>query len=295
MQQEFSGSYLVTVGYVGSRDNHLFRQYQANPARPGTGAVDARRIYAPAFGPVTTFASVGNSTYHSAQLSLNKRFTNGFTLLSSYTFSKFIDDASADGEDAVAPFNLAGDKSVSDLDVPHRFVASFVYDLPMLQNSNRVVRWLLGGYQINGIVQVQSGTPFSILSGVDNSQSGINLDRADLVGDPRLAGDRSHGDLVAQYFNAGAFQVNAPRTFGTAGRNILRGPGFSNVDFGLFKNFPGFRESHQIQFRSEIFNLFNHANFANPGTNVSSLSTFGRITNTVGDPRVIQFALKYNF
>ncbi|MDQ3684404.1 MAG: TonB-dependent receptor, partial [Acidobacteriota bacterium] len=160
-QQEFLGSYIVTAAYVGSKGNHLFRQYQSNPARPGTGSVDARRIYAPDFGPVSTSASVGNSTYHSAQLSLNKRFANGFTLLSSYTFSKFIDDASADGEEASNPFNLAADKAVSDLDVPHRFVASFVYDLPTLQNSSRVVRWLLGGYQINGIVQLQSGTPFS--------------------------------------------------------------------------------------------------------------------------------------
>ncbi len=294
VQQEFAGSYLATIAYVGSKGNHLFRQYQTNPARPGAGAVDARRIYAPDFGPITTFSSTANSTYHAMQLSLNKRFNRGFTLLASYTWSKFMDNASADGDEAANPFNLSAEKAVSDLDLPHRFVASFIYELPKLQNSNAAARHLLGGWQTNGIVLVQSGRPFSVVSGRDNSGSGVNLDRADLVGDPRLGGDRSHRELVAQYFNTRAFAQNPAGTFGTSGRNILRGPGFANVDFGLFKDFPGFWESHRLQFRSEVFNLFNRPNFGNPGNNASS-ANFGRIDNTVGDPRVVQFALKYLF
>ncbi len=311
VQQELWGSYLVTAAYAGSKGNHLFQQYQANPARPGAGSVDSRRIYAPDFGPITTFASVANSTYHALQLSANKRFTQGFTLLASYTWSKFLDNASADGDGASNPFNLFAEKSVSDLDLPHRFVASFIYDLPKLRNSNAVLRHLLGGWQTNGIVVVQSGRAFSVVTGRDNSQTGVNLDRPNLLGDPRLDAGRSRADLITRYFNtctrllSGAlancqpgespvWQENALGAFGTAGRNTLRGPDFANLDFGLFKDFPGLQESHKLQFRSEVFNLFNHPNLGNPGANASS-ANFGRINTTAGAPRVIQFALKYLF
>jgi hypothetical protein len=122
----------------------------------------------------------------------------------------------------------------------------------------------------------------------------VNLDRADPVGDPHLSGDRRREEIMARYFNTAAFAQNAAGTFGTTPRNFLRGPGYTNVDFGLFKDFPGLRGSHKIQFRTEVFNLFNRQNLGNPDANLSS-PNFGRITNTVGDPRVIQLALKYVF
>lgn len=294
VQQEISVGYVATVAYVGSRGDHLFQSYQANPARPGAGSVDSRRIHAPAFGPITTFASVAESTYHALQLSLNKRLTHGFTVLASYTWSKFVDTASGDGDGGSNPFDLSADKGVSDLDIPHVVVASFVYDLPKLQTAPTALRHIFGGWQTTGIVLLRSGTPFSVVSGRDNSQSGVNLDRADLVGDPDLPGDRNRDDVINRYFNTLAFAQNAAGTFGTSERNRLRGPGFANVDFGLFKDFRGLKASHKIQFRSEVFNLFNRQNLGNPDANLSSPS-FGRITNTVGDPRVVQLALKYVF
>jgi outer membrane receptor protein involved in Fe transport len=294
VQHEVAASYVATVAYVGNRGDHLFMSYQSNPARPGTGSVDSRRIYAPAFGPITTFASLGESTYHALQLSLNKRLTRGFTILASYTFSRFIDNASGDGDGGSNPFDLSADKGVSDLDIPHVFVGSFVYDLPKLQTAPSALRHIFGGWQTTGIVLLRSGTPFSVVSGRDNSQSGVNLDRADLVGDPDLSGDRSRDEILEQYFNTAAFAQNAVGTFGTSKRNMLRGPGYANVDFGLFKDFRGVKTAHRIQFRSEVFNLFNRQNFGNPDANLSSPS-FGRITNTVGDPRVVQLALKYVF
>jgi outer membrane receptor protein involved in Fe transport len=294
VQQDFSAGYVMTAAYVGNRGEHLFQSYQANPARPGAGSVDSRRLYAPAFGPITTAASVGESTYHALQLSLNKRLTRGFTLLASYTRSRFVDTASGDGDGGSNPFDLSADKGTSDLDIPHMFVASFVYDLPKLETASAALRQVFGGWQTTGIVLLRSGTPFSVVSGRDNSQSGVNLDRADPVGDPHLSGDRRREEIMARYFNTAAFAQNAAGTFGTTPRNFLRGPGYTNVDFGLFKDFPGLRGSHKIQFRTEVFNLFNRQNLGNPDANLSS-PNFGRITNTVGDPRVIQLALKYVF
>ncbi len=295
IQREFLGSYLATAAYVGSKGNHLFMEHQLNPALPGTNPnLDARRIYGPTFGPITNYASAANSTYNSMQLSLNKRLTQNFTVLTSYTWSKFIDNASADGEQASNPFNFSADKAVSDLDVPHRFVASFVVNLPGFNNANGFVRNILGGWQMNGIVVAQSGNPFSVVSGRDNSQTGINADRADLIGEARIGGNRTRQELMDGYFNTAAFAQNQIGTFGTSGRNILRGPSFSSVDFGLFKDFRGLAESHKVQFRTEVFNLFNQVNLANPDANLSS-TNFGRITGTRSDPRVIQFALKYVF
>jgi outer membrane receptor protein involved in Fe transport len=294
VQQDLSGAFVATVAYVGSRGDHLFQSYQANPARPGAGSVDSRRLYAPAFGPITTFASVGESTYHALQLSVNKRLTGGFTLLGSYTWSRFIDTASGDGDGGSNPFDLSADKGTSDLEIPHVFVASFVYELPKMQTASAALRQIFGGWQTTGIVLLRSGTPFSVVSGRDNSQSGVNLDRADLVGDPHLSGGRSRDDMMARYFDTTAFAQNAPGTFGTSPRNFLSGPGLATVDFGLFKDFRGVRGSHKVQLRTEMFNLLNRQNLGNPDANLSS-PNFGRITNTVGDPRVIQLALKYLF
>jgi hypothetical protein len=127
---------------------------------------------------------------------------------------------------------------------------------------------------------------------VDNSQSAVNADRADLVGDPHLSGGRPTAQLLRQYFNTAEFTVNKAGTFGNAGRNILFGPGTENIDFGVIKTFR-FRERYKIQFRAEAFNLFNHPNFNNPNANVSA-STFGTITGA-GSPRVVQLALKAMF
>ena len=127
---------------------------------------------------------------------------------------------------------------------------------------------------------------------MDNSQSAVNADRANVVGDWRLPDGRSKAQTLAQFFNKTAFTVNTVGTFGNAGRNILIGPGNRNVDFGMIKNFP-IHERYKVQFRAEAFNLFNHPNFNNPNGNVSA-ATFGTIT-AAGAPRVLQLALKAMF
>jgi hypothetical protein len=155
-----------------------------------------------------------------------------------------------------------------------------------------LIKYVARGWETNGIVVMQSGNPITVVSGRDNSFSGVGADRADLIGDPFLPGGRPRGELVNRYFNTDAFTFNAIGAFGTAGRNILRGPGNATVDLGLFKNFPVY-EGHRLQFRAEAFNLFNRVNLGNPNANRNA-AAFGRITSAES-PRVIQLALKYQF
>ncbi len=236
--------------------------------------------------------SVGNSSYNGLQASASKRFHHGLTILANYTWSKSIDEGSNDGSAPSNPFNIRNDRAVSDFDVAHRFIASFVWQLPGAGIHNAFARGVAGGWELNGIVTLQSGLPFSVTSGVDNSQSGVNADRANLVGDPYLNGSRPEAQVLHEYFNTAAFTLNPVGTFGNAGRNILFGPGMENIDFGLLKNF-AVRERYKVQFRAEAFNLFNHPNFNNPAASFSS-SNFGIITSA-GAPRVIQLALKAMF
>lgn len=293
VQQEIAGSYIVTVAYVGSKGNHLYMQNQANPGIFGrTGNLNQRRPLYPAFGSIIDMSSQGNSTFHSLQLTVNKRLTRGFTVLANYTFGKLLDDASSDGDAPANPWNIAADKGHSDLDITHRFVASYIWQLPRLEGRGVVLRRLLGDWEVNGIVTLESGRWLTVTSGQDRSASGVNEDRADVVGAWRLPGERSKDEKMARWFNPDAFAVNAPGTFGTAGRNIIPGPGQVEITFGVFKNIP-LRESHRLQFRTEIFNLFNTVNLGNPNTNRSS-GNFARITSA-GAPRVFQLALKYVF
>jgi hypothetical protein len=141
-------------------------------------------------------------------------------------------------------------------------------------------------------VTIETGTPINFISGRDNSQSGVNQDRADLIGDPFLDPGRPRGQLVQRYFNPAAFASNAAGTFGTVGRNIMSGPGLINFDLGAVKNIL-FTERFRLQFRGEIFNAGNRVNLNNPNTNQSS-PQFGFITGA-GSPRVSQLALKFLF
>jgi outer membrane receptor protein involved in Fe transport len=294
VQQRLFGTYIATVAYVGSRGDHLFMTSELNPAifgRPGR-TLDERRPLFPTFASITNQSSDARSEYHALQLSLNKRLSRGFSILSNYTWSRLLDNASADGDGPPNPFDLNENWGISDLDLEHRFVTSFIWQMPEPAKQPRWIRDLLGGWQTNAIVTLESGSPFGVASGRDNSQSGVNRDRADMIGNPELDPHRPRGELVARYFNTDAFVVNAPGTFGNSRRNLLRGPGFANVDFGLVKNVRLVR-THTVQFRAEFFNLFNHVNLGNPVASVSAPNV-GQIISA-GSPRVIQLALKYSF
>jgi hypothetical protein len=301
VQREFFGSYVLTAAYVGSKGNHLQVTIDENPAVFGPGATnantDARRPLAPYYSAINSVSSASNSTYHSLQLSLNKRFTRNFTVLASYTWSKMIDDSSPTETDegvTMNPRNLAMNRGLSNFDLEHRFVASYVWDLPTLAGQPPLVRQILGGWETNGIVTLQDGLPLTITAGQDRSLVGANRDRADLVGNPYLPTDHPRDVLINQYFNTTAFALPALGTFGTSGRNIIFGPGLALINFGVFKVFR-LAENHVLHFRSEFFDLSNRVNLGTPNTTLGgSASSFGKITSA-GDPRVIQFALRYQF
>lgn len=298
IQWEPVKSYVITTAYVGSKTSHSFFSRNINPAIPNPAATVAntqsRRPLAD-FGVLEEETTDGYSQYHSLQLTLNKRLTNSFTLLSSYTFSKNtgLTVAQAEGTQGPRhPFNYSLDKGRLAYDVRHTWVSSGVWTLPLLRNSPGVLRWPLGGWEFNAIVALQSGSPFTVRSGVDNSLFGINGDTADLVGDPLLDSGRPRAEQVAQYFNTAAFKPNAKFTVGTAGINILDGPGNISTSLALNKNFP-IRERAAIQFRAEAFNATNRVNLGGP-TATQNSPNFGRILGA-GDPRVIQLALKLKF
>lgn len=152
----------------------------------------------------------------------------------------------------------------------------------------------MNGWVLNGIANWHSGFPFSVLSGLDNSFSGVGRDRADYAGgNVSLGNGRSHNAMTTQFFNTAPFSTNAIGTFGNSGKNLVRGPRYFKTDASLLKNFR-LTEGYSLQFRSEFFNLFNNVNFNAPGRIVSSPDSFGIITSA-RDPRIIQFALKILF
>ncbi len=296
------GSDLVfEIGYLGSKGTHLPLNRNLNQATPGPGTtaqVQARRTY-PQFGNITWIESVANSTYHSMELKAEKRYTKGLSLLGSYTFSKSIDNSpgistGSNASSAVAQnaFNLRAERGLSDFDVRHRFVASTIWEIP-LGKGHKVfgggpLAHIFGGWQASGILALQSGRPFTAVLNGDISNTLNRNDRPNLVGDPN-----SGPKTVEQWFNKDAFQTQGVGSFGTAGRNIIIGPGFQNFDFALSRNF-NVTERFRIQFRTELFNAFNHANFNYPAAIANAPQNFGQIASAL-DPRQVQFGLKIIF
>jgi len=276
-----TGAYLFSAIYIPGVDAN------GNPLST-VGNTQARRIYRNC-GPVTRTESSGNSSYHALQLNAEKRFSRGFSLLANYTLSKNMDDLSA-----ANPFNRQFERGLSGDDVPHNFKLSGIYEIPRAGLSGAADK-IANGWQLNGILTWQSGFPFTVSSGRDNSFSNVGADRADYLGGrAQLSLDRPHGEQVLQWFDTSRFTVNAPGTFGNSGRNILRGPRYFNTDFGVLKN-TRITERTRLQFRAEFFNLFNNVNLRLPNSNVSS-AQFGRITAVVDDSqRIVQFGLKLDF
>jgi hypothetical protein len=206
-------------------------------------------------------------------------------------YSKATDNSSSTIEGAGSYPRSSWDPNIdlgpADFDVRHRMNLSIVYDIPTLTSLNHVIGKIVNDWKLNSIVSIRSGLPFTIRSGTDRSLSGIAQDTADLIGDPTRPADV---DPVWKWFNTAAFTTAATGTFGTVGRNSMRGPGAATVAFAMVKDIP-VSGRLRIQFRAEAFNLFNRANFNNPNSNINAGSNFGRILGA-GNPRVIQFGLK---
>jgi outer membrane receptor protein involved in Fe transport len=300
LEREIASAFIGRIAYAGSKGTRLYSGRELNPAVYQVGATTAttnqrRPLAGLGYGSMILVEPVSNSTFHSLQLTGERRFSKGFSLLANYMWSKSIDDGSANKGNGVThanPYNNGYDKGPSDFDHTHVFTASGLWELPV-RFPNKFVNTVIGGWNLTGIATVQSGNTFTVGSGVDNSRSGIGSDRADIVGNPYFSGDRSRNDIIAQYLNKAAFAPNPLGTFGIQGRNRFRGPGYANYDFGLHKNFR-VTERVNTQFRFETFNTFNKVNLASPTTTQNS-GNFMRITSTLGDPRILQFALRLSY
>jgi hypothetical protein len=204
------------------------------------------------------------------------------------------------------PFNFFFRRGPSDQNVPQRFVASFVWNLPNVPNqAPRAAKAVLRDWRLSGIVTLQSGLPFTVPSGINSPAIGTStlgapgstVAYADLIGagNPVLHAS-SRGAEVAEYFDTTRFANPAPGTYGTLGKNALQGPGYANVDASLVRDFPlrFLGEAGRFELRLEAFNLFNRPNFGQPDTGLTS-STFGQLISTIGNARLLQVALKIVF
>jgi Carboxypeptidase regulatory-like domain/TonB-dependent Receptor Plug Domain len=300
-EQQLPDNVAFSIAYVGNRGTHIMGSRQFNPAVyiPGecgakacstAGNENSRRLY-PGLGAVELAQSYEYSIYHSLQANLVKRVQNGLTVLSNIVWSKTIDNTSSATEGNTGPpnpFNLQSGRGPADFDQAIRYNLSVNYLTPHVAVSG-LKSALVNNWQLNAIASVQTGLPFTVLSGTDRSLSGIGNDYADQVGSPRRP---TGANKIKEYFNTAAFVQAALGTFGDIGRNSLRGPGYADVDASIFKDlFPEARI--HAQFRAEAFNTVNRVNFANPVSTVSS-GTFGEITSA-NSPRVFQFGLKLLF
>ncbi len=322
VQRELSRDLVMRVGYVATKGNALFQTVDGNPInpnRPGCSptATDTCRI-----DPTRTFfrlrANVGQSLYHSMQVSLDKRLSRGFSAGIHYTWSTFIDTASeifnaSNGEIAVAQnsFNLGADRGRSSYDRPHRLSGNIVYELPFLQEQRGFAGRLLGGWQVNAFFTLQSGAPFTPLNGSDPAGALVGIDnfvgsaiRPNLVPGAEVS-NKSVEELYRAVVAARSANPTVPfgtpffsplgtgQRLGTAGRNILRADGIGNVDFGILKNLR-LAERHNFQIRADFYNLTNTRNFGIPNSTITSPSFLNQWGTDGGNRRVI-VGLRYAF
>jgi hypothetical protein len=295
IERQIVAKFVLRGSYVGSKGTNLVSIRELNPAvyAPGvsTATTNQRRVFAPSMGSTSIVEPGANSTFHAVQLTAERRYANGFSILANYQFGKSIDESSANkgtGINMTDTYNRRFDRGRSDFDRTHVFNFSALWELP-IHFQNHAVNALLGGWSLNSIVSLMSGYPFTVTSGVDNARNGEGGQRAILTGNPYFTGDRPRGAEVSQYLDRTAFAPNPIGTMGTLGRNTFEGPGFANVDLGLAKHFR-LTERVTTTFRFETFNTLNHPNLNVPTASLSS-GNFMKITSAY-DPRILQFALR---
>ncbi len=308
IERQIGSKTVLEVAYVGSKGTKLLTARDINQPQPQVLPPGLPFVPRPdpRFDDIDLLESRGNSNYNALQVRLQQRLFHGLTSLVSYTWSKSIDDASNFFSSAGDPnfpqnsYNVAAERGRSNFDVRQRLSASYSYALPFGKGrqhlaDNGWVSTVLTGWETHGIITLQTGRPFTValLSEIDNSGTGRSIlgfganDRPNVVGNPQIS-----NPTPDRWFNTAAFAFPPPGTFGNAGRNILDGPGFQNVNASLLKN-TSLTERVNLQFRAEVFNLFNHPNFNLPDNFLGS-PTFGRISSA-RDPRHIQFGLKLLF
>jgi len=325
-QVQFAHDYLAEIGYVGTRSVHVagcseFNQaLLASPTAPVYGAtsnsvanVVQRAPYQGVAPGSYSCTSSYNSNYNALQSSITKRLSRGLQFLGSYTFSRNFDETSGSSGGEVFELwlltnnqrNSRSDYGLTDFDRTHRGVLSLTYTTPAFATMPMLVRHIIGGWQASGIFVAQSGTPITILD--DNAGAVYGNypfeNRAQLSGLRISTSGSLHSRVLGGYLDPAGF-TSAPEVpngtssadtdFGNSGVGLVRGPGQHNLDMALERSIP-IVESQSLRIRGEFFNLTNTPNFANPNNTVSSGASFGIITATSNNPRIIQLALKYQF
>ncbi|HUQ92358.1 MAG TPA: carboxypeptidase-like regulatory domain-containing protein [Bryobacteraceae bacterium] len=293
IQQELFLGLALDVSYVGAkRDHGLIYGVPFNQPSPGPGAVQPRRPY-PQFNNLTAYMTNGSGSYHALQAQAEKRFSGNLSILTSYTWSRTLDDN--EGFEGGRLISKYKEKGLGSMQRAHVFTSAFNYLLPIgkgqsiLNRSSRAADAVLGGWQISGILTLQAGSPFNV--GVAGDLAGCACtNRPNRIGDGNLpSGQRN----ISRWFDVSAFALAPSFVNGNAGRNILIGPGSQNLDFALFKKF-AIRERSALQFRWEMFNSLNHANFGFPASTINVPATVGQIFSAATG-RQMQFALKLTF
>lgn len=299
IQHELTQNTTITANYVGSADTRTDVGGENNTAvTPGPGDPQSRAPY-PYIAPTFYDQSVGRATYNAFQFSLNHRWQNGLSYLVSYTYSKAEDLGSdgwfgTDGSNVPNPYNLRENWSVAGYDVPQALSASWNYSLPIgsgkqFSTHNKALDYVVGNWQLNGILTLTSGYPYTISapSGIPNT--GAIWERANQIS----ASSGVAHPSTAEWFNTAAFQAPAEYTFGNAGRNSMRSDWMRDLDFSIFREFP-ISESKRFEFRADAFNLTNSPVWGFPDSGVAD-QNFGRIFGTNNSSRELQFALKFYF
>jgi hypothetical protein len=303
LQRELTGNMTVEATYFGSAGVKLRRLQTYNQTRPSQLAnTNLSRPY-PKFGGFQVMNAPSHSSYHALYIKVQQRFSRGLTFLSSFAWGKSIDNGSGirtSVGDTLTPsndYNLELDRGLSAFDFRRRWTSSWVWELPVgkgkrFLSDNRVAGFVLGGWQLGGILTLQDGFPFTVTCGPGNIQNGGGTCYPDSTGaNPNLPRDQQ---TRTRFFNTGAYMDRIPATgnfrFGNTARNSVIGPGIISFDASANKKFY-LTESRFIEFRTEIFNAPNHPIWNPPGVQLRT-PNYGVITNTRIESRQIQFALK---
>jgi len=294
IEQQINPVMVVRAAYVGSESYHQSAEINRNTEVAGVAPYSS-------FGNILEDNSLATASYNALELGFDRKMAHGLQLQSNFTYSHSIDLASSanvsfGNPELGDPFSLKWNRGNSNMDMPWNWVTNLIYQAPLLKNQNKLLQETLGGWQLSGIMTAQTGNPFSVMSGANNSQSNLWLDRADTV--PGVAsnmgkGTRQDWAYGAGYFSKAAYTNGA--SFGNTGRNAYWGPRVFGIDSGIMKTWD-LAESMKLQFRWEAFNATNHPNFGNPdgtqwgGSHTGVISGLGNIP-----PRVMQGAVKLTF